>query len=395
MTWLTNTGVSSGRLYWENKLGFFDIKGVKVPAAVSVFPRELYQAPAELDRAGLPEADLLQRGRPGQPLRRLAGAPALRRGAAQGVPVAPLGRTEMGGDGAPAGAFGPLKEIDAGDLTVALRRAGPGGGAGRPAPARLAVRHPQLRRGRADAGRRRLSGDRARTCAATVRPASARARRCATASRPRWRSTPSPCWTRWGSRKAIIAGFDWGARTAAIVAALWPERCKALVSVSGYLIGGREANKQPLPPVAELAWWYQFYFATERGRLGYDKYRREFARLIWQLASPKWNFDEDTFDRSANAFDNPDHVAIVIHNYRWRIGVADGEPQYDAAGGAPRPGSGDQRPDDHHGGRRERRSAPRRRGLSGEVHRPVCPPDRRRRRRAQPAPGSPARSPTR
>jgi pimeloyl-ACP methyl ester carboxylesterase len=129
--------------------------------------------------------------------------------------------------------------------------------------------------------------------------------------------------------QAIIAGFDWGARTAAIIGGLWPERCKALVSVSGYLIGGREANKQPLPPVAELAWWYQFYFATERGRLGYEKYRREFARLIWQLASPKWTFDDATFDRSAAAFDNPDHVAIVIHNYRWRIGIADGEPQYD------------------------------------------------------------------
>jgi pimeloyl-ACP methyl ester carboxylesterase len=129
--------------------------------------------------------------------------------------------------------------------------------------------------------------------------------------------------------KAMIAGFDWGARTAAIVAALWPERCKALVSVSGYLIGGREANRQPLPPVAELAWWYQFYFATERGRLGYEKYRREFTRLIWQLASPKWQFDEATFDRSAAAFDNPDHVAIVIHNYRWRIALAEGESQFD------------------------------------------------------------------
>ena len=129
--------------------------------------------------------------------------------------------------------------------------------------------------------------------------------------------------------QAIIAGFDWGARTAAIIGALWPERCKALVLVSGYLIGGREANKQPLPPVAELAWWYQFYFATERGRLGYEKYRRDFARLIWQLASPKWRFDDATFDRSAAAFDNPDHVAIVIHNYRWRIGISDGEPRYD------------------------------------------------------------------
>ncbi len=129
--------------------------------------------------------------------------------------------------------------------------------------------------------------------------------------------------------KAILAGYDWGARTANIVAALWPERCKALVSVSGYLIGSPEANKMPLPPQAELQWWYQFYFATERGRAGYEKYRRDFNRLIWQLASPKWNFDDATFDRSATSFDNPDHVQIVIHNYRWRVGLAEGESKYD------------------------------------------------------------------
>ena len=129
--------------------------------------------------------------------------------------------------------------------------------------------------------------------------------------------------------KAIIGGFDWGARTANIVAALWPERCKAMVSVSGYLIGSVEANKMPLPPKAELEWWYQFYFATERGRAGYEKYRREFSKLIWQLASPKWNFDDATFDRSAASFDNPDHVAIVIHNYRWRLGLAEGEKTYE------------------------------------------------------------------
>ena len=128
---------------------------------------------------------------------------------------------------------------------------------------------------------------------------------------------------------AILAGYDWGARTAAIVAALWPERCKALVSVSGYLIGSREANKMPLPPAAEYQWWYQYYFATERGRAGYDKYRREFARLIWETASPKWKFDQGTFARSAASLDNPDHVAIVIHNYRWRLGLADGEARYD------------------------------------------------------------------
>ena len=130
-------------------------------------------------------------------------------------------------------------------------------------------------------------------------------------------------------QKAIIAGFDWGARTANIIAALWPERCKALVSVSGYLIGSPAANETPLPPNAELAWWYQFYFATDRGRAGYDKYRHDFAKLIWQLASPKWEFDDATFDRSAIAFNNPDHVDVVIHNYRWRIGLAKGEPQYD------------------------------------------------------------------
>jgi pimeloyl-ACP methyl ester carboxylesterase len=128
--------------------------------------------------------------------------------------------------------------------------------------------------------------------------------------------------------KAIIGGCDWGARTANIVAALWPERTKAMVSVSGYLIGSPEAGKQPLPPSAELQWWYQFYFATERGRLGYEKYRRDFSKLIWQIASPKWDFDSATFDRSAASFDNPDHVDIVIHNYRWRLGLADGEPKY-------------------------------------------------------------------
>jgi pimeloyl-ACP methyl ester carboxylesterase len=130
-------------------------------------------------------------------------------------------------------------------------------------------------------------------------------------------------------KKAIIAGYDWGARTANIIAALWPERCKAMVSVSGYLIGSQEANKMPLPPKAEIQWWYQYYFATERGRSGYDKYRRDFAKLIWQIASPKWRFDDATFDRSAVSFNNPDHVAIVIHNYRWRLSLAAGDPQYD------------------------------------------------------------------
>jgi pimeloyl-ACP methyl ester carboxylesterase len=128
--------------------------------------------------------------------------------------------------------------------------------------------------------------------------------------------------------KAILAGFDWGARTANIVAALWPERCKAMVSVSGYLIGSPEANKMPLPPEAEFQWWYQYYFATDRGRQGYERYRHDFAKLIWRTASPQWSFDDATFDRSAASFDNPDHVAIVIHNYRWRLGLAEGEAKY-------------------------------------------------------------------
>jgi len=129
--------------------------------------------------------------------------------------------------------------------------------------------------------------------------------------------------------KAILGGYDWGARTADIIAALWPERCKALVSVSGYLIGSQQAGKVPLPPKAELQWWYQYYFATERGRAGYETYRHDFAKLIWQIASPQWDFDDATFERSAAAFDNPDHVSIVIHNYRWRLGLAAGEPNYD------------------------------------------------------------------
>jgi pimeloyl-ACP methyl ester carboxylesterase len=131
-----------------------------------------------------------------------------------------------------------------------------------------------------------------------------------------------------GIERAVLAGFDWGARTADIVAALWPERCTGLVSVSGYLIGSQEAGKVPLPPEAELQWWYQYYFATERGRVGYDHNRRDFAQLIWRTASPKWSFDDVIFDRSAAAFDNPDHAQIVIHNYRWRLGLADGESEY-------------------------------------------------------------------
>jgi pimeloyl-ACP methyl ester carboxylesterase len=133
-----------------------------------------------------------------------------------------------------------------------------------------------------------------------------------------------------GMETAVVGGFDWGARTANVMAALWPDRCKAMVSVSGYLIGSQAANRNPLPPAVELQWWYQYYFATERGRAGYDQHRREFARLIWHTASPRWNFDDATFERSAAAFDNPDHVDIVIHNYRWRIGAAKGDRELDA-----------------------------------------------------------------
>ena len=131
-------------------------------------------------------------------------------------------------------------------------------------------------------------------------------------------------------QKAIIAGFDWGSRTATIMAALWPERVKALVAVSGYVVTNLDANLKPLPPVAEYGWWYQYYFATERGRVGYDKYRNDFNKLMWKIASPKWNFDDATYERTAASFNNPDHVAIVIHNYRWRLSLAPGEPKYDA-----------------------------------------------------------------
>jgi pimeloyl-ACP methyl ester carboxylesterase len=129
--------------------------------------------------------------------------------------------------------------------------------------------------------------------------------------------------------RAVIGGFDWGARTANIIAALWPQRCKAMVSVSGYLIGSQQSGPMPLPPKAEFEWWYQFYFATDRGRDGYERYRHDFSKLIWQLASPQWKFDDSTYDRSATAFDNPDHVAVVVHNYRWRLALAPGEAKFD------------------------------------------------------------------
>ena len=190
--------------------------------------------------------------------------------------------------------------------------------------------------------------------------------------------------------KPILGGCDWGARTACIMAALWPERCKALVSVSGYLIGSQEANKMPLPPKAELEWWYQFYFATERGRAGYEKYTREFSKLIWQTASPKWNFDDATFERSATAFDNPDYVAISIHNYRWRLGAGRGRAEVRPPGKAACRIPGHHRADDHPRRRRQWRAAPGAECLCEEVLGQICAPDHRGRHRPQPAAGSAA-----
>ena len=172
--------------------------------------------------------------------------------------------------------------------------------------------------------------------------------------------------------KAIVAGFDWGARTADIVAALWPERCHGLVAVSGYLIANREVNRTPLTPEAEYAWWYRYYFATDRGERGYSEHRREFARLIWRLASPAWQFDEATFERAAGAFDNPDHVRIVIHNYRWRLGIEVGEPQ----------------------STRSKPRSPGRRSSQSPRSRSRATPTERRTRTAEPTPrGSPAGTP--
>jgi pimeloyl-ACP methyl ester carboxylesterase len=230
--------------------------------------------------------------------------------------------------GAPASSFGALKQIDAGTLSVGYADVGPTGGSpvvllhGWPYDIHSYVDVAPLL---ASAGYRvivpylRGYGTTRFASSETVRNGQPAALAADTAA----------LMDALGIRRAIVAGFDWGARTANIVAALWPERCKAMVSVSGYLIGSREANKMPLPPQAELDWWYQFYFATDRGRAGYDKYRREFARLIWQTASPKWRFDDATFERTAKAFDSPDHVSLVIHNYRWRLGLAEGESKYD------------------------------------------------------------------
>jgi pimeloyl-ACP methyl ester carboxylesterase len=250
--------------------------------------------------------------------RRMLGA------AAAGIAIAHVGRVR-----AAQSAFGPLKHVDAGVLNVAYAEAGPAGGApvvllhGWPYDIHTYVEvAPQL----AAAGYRvivpylRGYGSTRFLSATTARNGQQAALAVDTIA----------LMDALKIQKAILGGCDWGARTACIVAALWPERCKALVSVSGYLIGSQELNRMPLPPQAELEWWYQYYFATERGRAGYEKYRREFSKLIWRTASPQWKFDDVTFDRSAAAFDNPDHVAIVMHNYRWRLGLAESEQRYEA-----------------------------------------------------------------
>ena len=225
--------------------------------------------------------------------------------------------------------FAPLKQIDAGVLNMATPKPAPrmvrpsfSCTDGPTTSTALSTSHP--------CSRPKATVSSFHICAAMARPASSRMQRSRNGQPSAIAADIIALMDALKIEKATVAGFDWGARTADIMAALWPQRCQALVSVSGYLIGSQEAGKKPLPPKAELQWWYQFYFATERGRAGYEMYRREFSKLIWQLASPKWNFDDATFERSAKAFDNPDHVAIVIHNYRWRQGLAEGETKYDA-----------------------------------------------------------------
>ena len=222
--------------------------------------------------------------------------------------------------------FGSLKQIDAGVLNV-------GSPAGPPMVPRFFFCTAGLTTSTALSMsprclRQQVIGRSSRICADTAPRAFSRAIRSATASRQPLRRRRCPH-GRAQDREGSPCRLRLGGAHGRYRRGLWPERCKALVSVSGYLIGSQEAGKMPLPPKAELQWWYQYYFATERGRAGYEKYRREFSKLIWQLASPKWDFDDATFERSAAAFDNPDHVGIVIHNYRWRLGLAEGEPQYD------------------------------------------------------------------
>lgn len=257
--------------------------------------------------------------------RRLLGATAMGFIASQFVGI---GSAQSQTAGTTTASFGPLKQIDAGVLRVGYAEAGPANGPvvvllhGWPYDIHTYVDATQLL---ASAGYRVLvpflRGYGTTTFLSDKTPRNGQQAAIATDIVAFMDALKI--------ERATIGGCDWGARTANIIAALWPERCKAMVSVSGYLIGSQAANKMPLPPKAEFEWWYQFYFATERGRAGYDKYRREFSRLIWQLASPKWRFDDATFDRTASAFDNPDHVAIVIDNYRWRLDLAPGERKFD------------------------------------------------------------------
>jgi pimeloyl-ACP methyl ester carboxylesterase len=249
--------------------------------------------------------------------------------AAMTMAAAPLSVLGAGGAQSPSmNAFADLKQIDAGVLSIGYAEVGPAGG-----PAVLLLHGwPYDIHSFVDVAPL-LAARGYRVLVPYLRGyGTTRFRAQETARNAQQAALASDCLAFMDAlrlEKAVIAGFDWGARTANIVAALWPERCKAMVSVSGYLIGSQAANRMPLPPQAELQWWYQYYFATDRGRAGYEKYRSEFAKLIWQIASPQWRFDAATFDRSAKAFDNPDHVSIVVHNYRWRLGLAEGESKYD------------------------------------------------------------------
>jgi pimeloyl-ACP methyl ester carboxylesterase len=230
---------------------------------------------------------------------------------------------------APQAGWGPLKQVDAGQLRVAYAEAGPPGGP----PVLLLHGWPYDIHGFADAAPL-LAARGHRVIVPYLRGYGATRFLSDAAPRNGQQAALAvdavALLDALGIERAVVGGFDWGARTACIVAALWPERCRALVSVSGYLIGSREANRMPLPPAAEYQWWYQYYFATERGRLGYEKNLLDFNRLVWRLASPEWRFDDATYARTAASFANPDHVAIVVHNYRWRLGLAEGDPRHDA-----------------------------------------------------------------
>jgi pimeloyl-ACP methyl ester carboxylesterase len=228
----------------------------------------------------------------------------------------------------PTGSLGPIKQVDAGPLSIGYAEIGPAGGA----PVLLFHGWPYDIHAFTEVAPR-LVAKGYRVIIPHLRGHGSTVFRSASAPRNAQQAALATdgieLMNALGIQKAIVAGFDWGARTAGIMAVQWPERCKALVSVSGYLIGSQAGNAKPLPPEAELQWWYQFYFATERGKAGYAANTEAFNRLIWKLASPQWSFDDATFARSATSFANPDHVAIVIHNYRWRLGLADGERTYD------------------------------------------------------------------